>query len=152
MFLFDEEDEDNDEDENDPKEEKKDTTKHIIGELEIMIARKDARGQGLARETLLAFMWYITSSLSAILSECRVSSSPQQKNQLKYLRVKIDKENLPSIKLFQGIGFTRTSPEPNFFGEVELRTPVVNGRLMNVEGTMGVQVLARKLVYGGEDT
>ncbi|RMD41890.1 hypothetical protein DV735_g3216, partial [Chaetothyriales sp. CBS 134920] len=42
-------------------------------------------------------------------------------NKIEYLRVRIAKDNIPSLKLFQGLGFKRTSAEPNYFGEVEMR-------------------------------
>lgn len=35
------------------------------------------------------------------------------------------------------MGFVRVSAEPNYFGEVELRTPVVDGRLRDVEDRIG---------------
>ena len=67
---------------------------------------------------------------------------------LKYLRVKIDKDNVRSLKLFEGVGFVGTSAEPNYFGEVELRTPVVEGRLRNVEGRIGLEGFGSRLRYG----
>lgn len=117
----------------------------VIGELEIMIARVEARGKGMARETLCAFMWYITSSLPGILDEYRAGEGKARV--LKYLRVKIDKDNVRSLGLFERVGFERTAAEPNYFGEVEMRTPVVEGRLVDVEAKIGLEGLTREVRY-----
>jgi RimJ/RimL family protein N-acetyltransferase len=142
LFLF-----ADDEDEDEEEGSKTDGTSEepVIGELEIMIARVEARGKGMARETLCAFMWYITSSLSGILGEYRAGEG--RGRVLKYLRVKIDKDNVPSLGLFERVGFKRTSAEPNYFGEVEMRTPVVGGRLVDVEAKIGLEGLTREVRY-----
>lgn len=143
--------------------------KALIGELEIMIARASHRGQGLARETLVAFLWYISTYLSSILAEyntivpnanthAEVEAADDAgdggggaRTWLKYLRVKIDKDNVRSIRLFEGVGFTRTSAGANYFGEVELRSRVVGGTLVDAEGNIeeGGLGLVRKVRYGG---
>lgn len=120
-----------------------DKPKSVIGELEIMIARKDQQGKGLAQETLRAFMSYIQSSLPSILLEY----AGQRSAILKYLRVKIDKDNLRSLRLFERVGFVRTSAEPNYFGEVELRTPVAEGFLRDVESRIGLVDFGKALKY-----
>lgn len=150
LFLYDDEDEE----ENEGTEERASSSKKeksVIGELEIMIAVPSARGRGLARETLVGFMWYITISLSAILAEYQGSSTSSSTSTssslLKYLRVKIDKDNVKSISLFEKLGFARTRAEANYFGEVELRTPVVEGRLVDVESQVRLEGFSRMVRY-----
>lgn len=136
---------DDDEDEEEQVGEQAEKRKAVIGEVEIMIARSDARGKGLARETLVGFMWYIMASLSSILAE--YAGGQTQVNYLKYLRVKIDKDNTRSLALFERVGFTRTSAEPNYFGEVEMRTAVKDGKLVDVERTIGLEGFSIKVEY-----
>lgn len=147
LFLYDDED-DEDEEAQEHSSTARPTAqkpKHVIGELEIMIARKDQRGRGMARETLGAFMSYIQSSLPGILFE--YSSGLEKDVVLKYLRVKIDKDNVRSLGLFERVGFVRTTAEPNYFGEVELRTPVTEGRLRDVESKIGLEGVGRTVRY-----
>lgn len=151
LFLF---DDDDDEDDNDNEEEnqsaapaKTPTPKetNIIGEIELMIAAKSLHRKGYGRAALLAFMGYIYQHLDAILAEYTSSdtSSPLSgEARLKYLRVKINKENIGSVRLFETVGFVRTSSEPNYFGEVELR--------LGGEGVEWVQEGLKKL-NGWED-
>lgn len=113
LFLSedDEEDDDNQSHANE-KEGKK-----VIGEIEIMIATPEARGKGYGKAILLTFLWYIITNTSTILLEY----SRKGNASLKFLRVKIDAENEKSINLFEKVGFTKTSPKPNYFNEIELR-------------------------------
>jgi len=114
----------------------------MVGELEIMIARPSARGKGLAKEALQAFIWYISTSLPAILEEYAKGTNDTGKlKSLSYLRVKIDKDNTRSIKLFKSLCFSQVS-EPNYFGEVELRSMDIHGGIADATG------FARKLSYG----
>ncbi|QDS67686.1 hypothetical protein FKW77_005317 [Venturia effusa] len=91
--------------------------RQVIGEIEIMIAAPEARGKGYGKAILLTFLWYIITNTSGILYEY----SKKGNASLKFLRVKIDAENQTSISLFEKVGFTKTSPKPNYFNEVELR-------------------------------
>jgi RimJ/RimL family protein N-acetyltransferase len=100
----------------DDEVEVKEDVKRVIGEIEIMIAEQEARGNGYGKAVLLTFLWYILSNINAILGEFM-----KGKAELKFLRVKIDAENETSIKLFEKVGFTKISSTPNYFGEVELR-------------------------------
>lgn len=148
LFLYDDEEDGDDEQDSTVQDHGRTTNgkivpKTVIGELEIMIARPDQRGKGLAQETLRAFMSYIQASLADILAEYTGSESAV----LKYLRVKIDKDNVKSLKLFERVGFVRTSAEPNYFGEVELRTKVVEGRLEGVESMVGLEGCGNVLAY-----
>ncbi|CAN9370378.1 unnamed protein product [Alternaria alternata] len=114
----------------------------MVGELEIMIARPSARGKGLAKEALQAFIWYISTSLPAILEEYAKGTNDTGKlKSLSYLRVKIDKDNTRSINLFKSLCFSQVS-EPNYFGEVELRSMDIHGGIADATG------FARKLSYG----
>lgn len=97
----------------------------VVGEVEIMVARKDHQGKGLGKEILLTFLWYIISSLDQITSEYHQSHRGDKvASRFKYLRVKIDENNSRSIGLFEGVGFEKLSEKPNFFGELELRWPI----------------------------
>lgn len=133
MYPYDDDDEDNVQ-----NEEKKNSEDFVVGELEIMIAQPSARGKGLAHEALQAFMWYISSSLPSLLAEY-TQQDKQRRASLRYLRVKIDKDNKRSLALFEKLGF-KHSTGPNYFGELELRANMLNGgvNMENVE----------KLVYG----
>ncbi|KAF2474760.1 uncharacterized protein BDR25DRAFT_384121 [Lindgomyces ingoldianus] len=94
----------------------------VVGEIEIMIARKDLQGQGLGKSVLSSFLWYIASYLPEILHEYHGShGGAKSGGHLKYLRVKIDEGNVRSIKLFESVGFRKVSESPNYFKELELR-------------------------------
>jgi RimJ/RimL family protein N-acetyltransferase len=113
-----------------------------VGELEIMIAQPDARGKGFAKEALQAFVWYISTSLPAILDEyAKAVDDTDKSKSLSYLRVKVDKDNTRSLGLFRKLGFSQVS-EPNYFGEVELRSNVVKDGIVQIDG------FAKILCYG----
>lgn len=110
----------------------------VVGEVEIMIARKDCQGKGLGRETLLAFLWYILTSFSGIMNEYHIAhGNGKTGSYLNYLRVKIDSGNARSIKLFESVGFKKVSEKPNYFGELELRWQVRLMSLSEIERQMG---------------
>ncbi|CAD0110794.1 unnamed protein product [Aureobasidium uvarum] len=94
--------------------------KSVLGEIELMIAVKSQHRKGHGRASLLAFMHYILTNTASILQEY----SKSQTAILRHLRVKISKDNVKSIALFESVGFVRTSAEANYFGEVELRLQV----------------------------
>ncbi|EUC40515.1 hypothetical protein COCMIDRAFT_41173 [Bipolaris oryzae ATCC 44560] len=130
---------DNDDDEDNVQDEEKQNNEDlVVGELEIMIAEPSARGKGLAHEALQAFMWYISSSLPALLAEY-AQQDKQRRTSLRYLRVKIDKDNKRSLALFEKLGF-KHSTGPNYFGEMELRANMLDGNV-NMENV-------EKLAYG----
>jgi RimJ/RimL family protein N-acetyltransferase len=91
--------------------------KSVIGEVEIMIARKDLHGYGYGRAVLLTFLWYIFT----MLRDMSISPEDDWPGNMRGLRVKIDKANIRSIRLFESVGFRRVSETPNYFGELELR-------------------------------
>ncbi|KAA8575267.1 hypothetical protein EYC84_004451 [Monilinia fructicola] len=81
-----------------------------IGEVEIMIAEAGARGKGLGRSAVLAFMEYLRRHLEGILAEYRAGlegGKKEGKMKLLQLRVKIGGKNLPSIALFESVGFVK---------------------------------------------
>lgn len=97
----------------------------IIGEIELMIARKDLRRQGYGRKALLSFIDYVLANWSAICAEF----APQDQHVGPALfRVKIQESNIASTKLFESIGFKRIKEEANYFGELELRWQAAEGQ------------------------
>lgn len=95
---------------------------HLIGEVEIMIARKDMHRRGLGRAALLTFLSYILDHLPQLLAEYTHGTGSSSKTvRLSFLRVKIGAENARSIALFESVGFVKTSETPNYFGEIEMR-------------------------------
>ncbi|POS82766.1 hypothetical protein EPUL_004457 [Erysiphe pulchra] len=88
---------------------------NCVGELELMIAPIEARRQGYGRALILVFLYYLQTHLHEILTEY------DSKNKVTLLRlsVKINSENLKSIKLFESIGFLKAEEAPNYFGELE---------------------------------
>ncbi|KAH7401770.1 GNAT domain-containing protein [Phaeosphaeria sp. MPI-PUGE-AT-0046c] len=115
----------------------------IIGELEIMLPLPSSRRQGLATSALKAFVAYITSptNLPRIMEEYRLGCDERSERFLRYLRVKIDKENEASLGLFGKLGFARVG-EVNYFGEVEMRREVREGGMTDglAEGEVGTVV------------
>ena len=101
-------------------------TDELVGELELMIARKEFQGQGLGRASLLAFLKFLVKAEADICVEfCRshrgvALGSKVIKDSLGHLRAKIKKENQRSIRLFQSLGFVQHG-EVNYFDEVELQ-------------------------------
>jgi RimJ/RimL family protein N-acetyltransferase len=95
----------------------------LVGELELMIAEKQQQGKGLGRAGLLAFLQYVLLNEEAIVAEYRVGgNSAGSPRSLDYFRVKIDKDNERSLKLFAGLGFEQAG-EVSYFGEIEMRRP-----------------------------
>lgn len=92
---------------------------HLVGEIELMIARKDLQRQGYGRAALITFMHYVLSNWPAIAEEyaSNIAALPD----LAYLRVKVNQSNRRSIALFESVGYRKVGEEPNYFGEVELR-------------------------------
>jgi hypothetical protein len=102
-----------------------DSTGHrplVIGELELMIAESAQQRKGSGRAALLSFLMYVLHHEAAILGEFWNDSYGQQPpTKFASFVAKIGKENGRSIALFESLGFERTSEEPNYWGEYELR-------------------------------
>ncbi|KAK3710291.1 hypothetical protein LTR37_010357 [Vermiconidia calcicola] len=126
LFLFEQEDEEpNLETPNDAT-----IAPCLVGEIELMIARKDLHRRGFGRSALLTFLSYVLSSWPRIAHEYTRKQDDAEASlpELAYLRAKINQTNERSIRLFESLGFERTSAAPNFFGEVELRCkPAIEG-------------------------
>ncbi|KAH7131959.1 GNAT domain-containing protein [Dendryphion nanum] len=117
LFLYEGEDEDEEVEEKNIRERQK-----LVGEIEIMIARKDMQEKGFGKVILLTFLWYILLSVDEIVKEWNEHLGTKTvASSLGYLRVKIGSENTRSIRLFEGVGFKKMSETPNYFGELELR-------------------------------
>ncbi|EPE10409.1 acyl- n-acyltransferase [Ophiostoma piceae UAMH 11346] len=128
FFLYPyEEEEDGDRQGNQPET---NTSQPLLysGEVDVMIARPEHRGQGFGRAAVTAFLHYILEqNRAAILYEAvaaEATASPTtptqtQPHQLKQLMVKIQATNEASIGLFKSLGFAQKG-SVNYFGEVEL--------------------------------
>lgn len=123
----------------DSKKERKtvgDELQAVVGEIEIMIARKSEQGKGLGKVVLMTFLWYVISSNNTIMEE--FSKEGKHGSVLRYLRVKIDKDNARSIKLFESVGFKKVYEEPNYFGELELRWSMSAANVEDIERKLGI--------------
>jgi RimJ/RimL family protein N-acetyltransferase len=132
LFLFEPEDDDDDEDELSNSSTVKSNA--VVGEIELMIARKDLHRQGYGRAALLSFVGYILDSWEQIGAEYVDSGSNGVSKSLDYLRVKINQSNARSIALFESIGFEQTAAGANYFGEIELRWRPERSSLKNCKG------------------
>ncbi|KAK3677542.1 hypothetical protein LTR78_002392 [Recurvomyces mirabilis] len=125
LFLFEPDDDDEDEYEDDNRTNRSHTAsarKAVIGEIELMIARKEMHRQGFGRAALETFMIYITMNWPAIYEEFTDQADGGRRPSLAYLRAKIQQTNVGSIALFESIDFKPVGTgEPNYFGELELR-------------------------------
>ena len=110
----------------------------VIGELELMIASPTHRRKGFGKAALLLFLKYIIHHEREILEELHGGACPYTLPlpidrlstdldpacagwQFDHFAVKIGRTNHKSIALFEGLGFSKTSVVPSYFGEFELR-------------------------------
>ena len=127
----------------------------IVGELELMIARPTHRRKGHGRTALLTFMAYVLRHWSAIAQEYRsfttssasfhATGNEDITPQLAYFRARINQSNEQSIRLFESLGFRRTSETANYFREVELRW---RGDLEDLNGCKGWKGEGKQMTYG----
>ena len=100
------------------------STSGVIGEIELMIALREARGKGFGKAILDAFLCYVLLNeekiVMAFLGGRADGGDLGVRKKMGYLRVKIGERNERSERLFKGLGFERVG-ERNYFGEVELR-------------------------------
>ena len=98
----------------------------VVGEIELMIARRQHQGQGYGRASLLAFLKYISDHEQEIVQQYLRDKHSLRKDvagtpaRFTYFTVKIDQSNHRSIGLFETLGFVKVG-QANYFGEVELR-------------------------------
>jgi RimJ/RimL family protein N-acetyltransferase len=100
----------------------------LVGEVEIMVARKDMRGRGIGKAALSAFLRYVALNEEAICAQycARSTIKPIDETynatlRFTHLRIKVNADNIQSIGLFERFGFKKLTEKPNFFGELELR-------------------------------
>lgn len=122
----------------------------LIGELELMIADSAMQGKGYGKLALLAFLKYVVTYEGQILNEYQMWASSKvvanedrasedhkadqednrsgeaverlvQQPRFGYLRARIAETNVRSLALFEHAGLELQSPEPNYFGELEMR-------------------------------
>jgi RimJ/RimL family protein N-acetyltransferase len=101
----------------------------LLGEINIMIAIKSWRREGLGRSALGGFLRYVWAHRVEVVKE--LEDSKKAKYELVGFQAKIDANNMASIGLFKSMGFKETSEGPNFFGEVELLLWPDNGLLQD---------------------
>ncbi|KAJ6080072.1 hypothetical protein N7467_009825 [Penicillium canescens] len=131
----------------------------ILGEIELMIAEKNNQRRGFGRAALLMFMRYIVQYQGAILEEFvagggvdvetvrklrtgveveveanETETATASTLEFDYLCVKIGKDNLPSLALFESLDFEKSSG-PNIFHELELRRRDLS--LGSIDGALG---------------
>jgi len=141
LFLFEPEVEDDDEDDSGAQAPNSTNPSNaLVGEIELMIARKDLHRQGYGRAALLSFTAYTLDTWTQIAAEYS-SAGDQTARSLQYLRVKINQSNERSIALFQSIGFVQTPAGANYFGEVELRWQPNRSELETRKGWEETQLL-----------
>lgn len=98
----------------------------VIGELELMIAKREYQGKGLGRATLLSFIHYVLSHQSEIIAQFNDTSTDrsippsQQPSTFLRLSAKVGQDNTRSFGLFTSVGFKKISEKPSYFGEWEL--------------------------------
>lgn len=145
LFLFEPEDDDDEEDDSGVQapHAPNSTTKSnaLVGEIELMIARKDLHRQGYGRAALLSFTAYILDTWTQIAAEYSGNAEGQTPRSLQYLRVRINQSNARSTALFQSIGFVQTAAGANYFGEVELRWQPSRSELETRKGWEESQLL-----------
>ncbi|PYI34815.1 N-acetyltransferase [Aspergillus indologenus CBS 114.80] len=105
----------------------------LVGEIELMIAEKRNQRRGFGRAALHTFLRYIVDHEAEILeefvagdaaaSQALTGAAGLQPRPWRFacLSVKIGQANARSLALFESAGFQRVTPEPNYFGEYELR-------------------------------
>ena len=112
----------------------------VIGELELMIAKRAQQRKGSGKAALLSFILYVLQHEVFILKQfwnSREERLPPSK--FAYLAAKIGKENSRSLALFHSLGFRRTAEEPNYWGEYELRhTTVTKGFIQDLMADKGI--------------
>ncbi|KFA73755.1 hypothetical protein S40288_07345 [Stachybotrys chartarum IBT 40288] len=113
FFLYPYEDEDEDDD-----AAAADKQGWLTGEVDVMVAARNHRGQGLGQAAVHALLVYLSRNLDGILRE-HATTAGGVPGRLHGLMVKIKQSNEASRALFGKIGF-RQSGGVNYFGEVTM--------------------------------
>lgn len=118
LFLYDDE-----------SEESEKGHRRMVGEIEIMIAKKEQQRKGIGRAAVALFLRYILKNREEVMKErFELAGTPSGDPlpTLSAFRAKINQTNTPSINLFESFGFIKQSDQPNYFGEFELVLQVVD--------------------------
>ncbi|KAL6879096.1 GNAT domain-containing protein [Trichoderma novae-zelandiae] len=95
-------------------------TIRLRGEVDVMIAKTQHRGNGLGEAAVRSILAYIRRNRDRILSEyAKGEGLDKEKVQLAGLMAKIKEDNAGSRALFRKLGF-RQEGEANYFGEVKM--------------------------------
>lgn len=92
--------------------------KKVVGELELMIARREHQGKGYGRASVLLFLWYVVIRREELVASYCAGAGVE--GVLTHLRVKIHQDNRRSIGLFESLLFKKSDETPNYFGEYDL--------------------------------
>ena len=117
------------------------------GEVELMVAVPSHRGKGMGKAALLSFLRYVLEHADELAEQIHTSRQPQSQSQkgqssakpeLAKLTVKINKDNITSLGLFDSIGFGRIggSDAVNYFGEVEFEMAIGADSRMKIDALM----------------
>lgn len=98
--------------------------KRLVGEVDVMIAGSEDRGQGFGEGAVRGLLIYIQRDLDALLDEYTKANGG--KAVLSSLMVKIKEANAGSRALFQKLGFKQKG-DVNYFGEVTMTMDWADG-------------------------
>jgi methionyl-tRNA synthetase len=109
-----------DDDDEDGAEQQENSHIRLRGEIDVMIAGQQHRGQGTGEAAVRTILAYIQKNLTGILHEyAQGENLDKVKVQLVGLMVKIKEDNTGSRGLFKKLGF-RQEGDANYFGEVKM--------------------------------
>ncbi|KHN95600.1 methionyl-tRNA synthetase [Metarhizium album ARSEF 1941] len=94
----------------------------LRGEIDVMIANKEHRGQGFGSASVRALLMYLRKNMEPILKEYACGLTLGQGVEMVGLMVKIQEGNTGSRRLFEKLGFEQVG-DVNYFGEVMLVLP-----------------------------
>jgi GNAT superfamily N-acetyltransferase len=109
-----------------------DGTVSIVGEMEIMIARKDIQGEGYGKALLKALIWYVVRHHDRIMKEYQKGEGLKHLPNLDYLHCRVGRDNFRSIWLFESLDFRKVNEVPNSFEEFEMRWDVTMQKRIDV--------------------
>ncbi|POR38103.1 Putative methionine--tRNA ligase, mitochondrial [Tolypocladium paradoxum] len=133
-----------------PDEEEEDTSQNgLIGEVDVMIADTEHRGQGFGGASVRALLTYLQRRLAEILKEHTTGDGSLNQGDAKLtgLMAKIKQGNVGSRALFQKLGF-RQRGEVNYFGEVTMVMEWGEAERRVEEWARGEVEGYREVVYG----